>query len=354
MGLDQTVSVGSSSWRPDFIGKNAAELGDYLDRVSRSQALRLVAESALGMMVLREGYRVLEVGCGNGVFLSRLAKAVGASGHVCGIDHSPAFVAQAQARMISVGLDAAVTVQEADAYELPFAAGSFDAAHCERVLMHLGDPSKGLAEMKRVVRPGGSSPRNPTGLGFGSIASIGSAVARESAAEGAEVFLSGRHKANLDALAAQIVKDGRRAQAAVVDCSDSAAVNAYLAAIPGSVDLVYNAIGSRAHEYGNGKLAVELAIEQYMVAVDTIVKASFVTAQAGARRMSRQGSGVIVFVTGSPARAHVRTTAIGTAFGAIECLAENLAWELGRAGVRVVCLRTTPTSIRARSEKRSR
>ena len=46
--------------------------------------------------------------------------------------------------------------------------------------------------------------------------------------------------------------------------------------------------------------------------------------------------------TGSPARGHVPgATAIGTAFGAIESLTENLAIEVGPAGVRVVCLRTT-------------
>jgi 3-oxoacyl-[acyl-carrier protein] reductase len=51
---------------------------------------------------------------------------------------------------------------------------------------------------------------------------------------------------------------------------------------------------------------------------------------------------VIVFLTGSPARGHVEGgTAIGTAFGAIESLTENLAIEVGPSGVRVVCLRTT-------------
>jgi len=51
---------------------------------------------------------------------------------------------------------------------------------------------------------------------------------------------------------------------------------------------------------------------------------------------------VIIGLTGSPARGHVEGgTAIGTAFGAIETFLENLAFELGPKGVRVVCLRTT-------------
>jgi 3-oxoacyl-[acyl-carrier protein] reductase len=57
--------------------------------------------------------------------------------------------------------------------------------------------------------------------------------------------------------------------------------------------------------------------------------------------MIKRHSGVILFVTGSPARAHVPgATAIGAAFGAIENLTENLAFEVSPFGVRVVCLRT--------------
>jgi NAD(P)-dependent dehydrogenase (short-subunit alcohol dehydrogenase family) len=57
--------------------------------------------------------------------------------------------------------------------------------------------------------------------------------------------------------------------------------------------------------------------------------------------MVEQRSGVIVFVTGSPARGHVPGgTAIGAAYGAAETLTENLAIEVGPFGVRVGCVRT--------------
>src|SRR5262245_60710599 len=60
------------------------------------------------------------------------------------------------------------------------------------------------------------------------------------------------------------------------------------------------------------------------------------------RRSYKLSTLVIVFLTGSPARGHVEgATAIGTAFGAIESLTENLAIEVEPSGVRVVCLRTT-------------
>ena len=57
--------------------------------------------------------------------------------------------------------------------------------------------------------------------------------------------------------------------------------------------------------------------------------------------MVNQKSGVIIFVTGSPARPHVPgATAIGAAFSALENLTMNLAFEVSPLGVRVVCLRT--------------
>jgi hypothetical protein len=59
----------------------------------------------------------------------------------------------------------------------------------------------------------------------------------------------------------------------------------------------------------------------------------------------KQHSGVIIFLTGSPARGHVQgATAIGATFGAIESFMENLALEVSPAGVRAVCLRTTANS----------
>lgn len=179
---------------------------------------------------------------------------------------------------------------------------------------------------------------------FGAGGSIGSAVAKEFAAEGAEVFLSGRTKPNVEAVAKQIATSGGRAQATVIDALDDATVNEYIDAIvkqTGKIDIVFNATGPLAAEYGNTKRAVELAIDEFILPMTTVVKSQFITARAAARHMVKQHSGVIIFLTGSPARGHVEgATAIGAAFGAIESLTENLAIEVSPAGVRVVCLRT--------------
>lgn len=180
---------------------------------------------------------------------------------------------------------------------------------------------------------------------FGAGGSIGSAAAKEFAAEGAEVFLAGRNKSALSEEEDHIKALGGRAQVAVVDALDDLEVNEYIAGIvkqAGSIDMVFNATGPLVSSYGNGKTAVELTVEEFMVPLTTIVKSQFITARAAARHMLKQHSGVILFLTGSPARGHVQgATAIGAAFGAIESLSENMAVELSPSGVRVVCLRTT-------------
>jgi len=180
---------------------------------------------------------------------------------------------------------------------------------------------------------------------FGAGGSIGAAVAKEFAAEGAEVFLAGRTKSNVERVTKQIATNGGRAHAAVIDALDDAAVNEYVDGIvkqAGRIDISFNAVGPLAKEYGNGKNAVDLAIEEFMVPLTAVVKSHFITARAAARHMVKQRSGVIIFLTGSPARGHVEgATAIGAAFGAIESLTENLAVEISPSGVRVVCLRTT-------------
>ena len=180
---------------------------------------------------------------------------------------------------------------------------------------------------------------------FGGGGSIGAAVATQFAADGAEVFLAGRTAESVKAAAGQSEAGGGRAHADVVDALDAAAVEAYLQSVvarAGGVDIEFNATGPRASQYANGKPAADLPVEEFMVPVDTILKAQFITAAAAARQMLKQGSGVIIFLTGSPARPYTpATSGLGAAFGAVENLTRHLAIELSPAGVRVVCLRTS-------------
>lgn len=147
--------VSSADWQPEAVAQRHGEVSAYLAGVSATPALRMIADRTMALLALAPGERVLEVGCGTGVFLPLLARAVGPAGRVVGLDHAPTFVAEARAQIAAQGLGGYVVVEEGDASRLPFPDASFDAAHCERVLMHLDDPTIVLREMRRVVRPGG-------------------------------------------------------------------------------------------------------------------------------------------------------------------------------------------------------
>src|SRR5215472_8770137 len=129
---------------------------------------------------------------------------------------------------------------------------------------------------------------------FGAGGSIGAAVAKVFAAEGARVFLAGRTKASLEAVAEQITNAGGEAQATVVDALDDAGVNRYLDGVAkqaGKIDIAVDLTGPLASEYGNGKIAVELPVDEFMTALTTIVRSHFITARAAARHMINQKSG---------------------------------------------------------------
>lgn len=90
------------------------------------------------------GKDLLEVGCGTGLLLGRAA-AIGRS--ALGVDLSHNMLARARAR--------GLPVVQGSATELPIATASCDVAFSFKVLAHLADPTRALAEMARVVRPGG-------------------------------------------------------------------------------------------------------------------------------------------------------------------------------------------------------
>jgi ubiquinone/menaquinone biosynthesis C-methylase UbiE len=98
---------------------------------------------------VREGQRVLDVGCGPGALVSKLAEIVGAES-VAGLDPSEPFVQAARARVPG----ARILVGSAES--IPFADGEFDAMLSQLVVNFLADPDQGLREMSRVTRPGGT------------------------------------------------------------------------------------------------------------------------------------------------------------------------------------------------------
>jgi ubiquinone/menaquinone biosynthesis C-methylase UbiE len=98
------------------------------------------------------GRRVLEVGCGLGDDAAALANRVAPGGSVVAIDGSQAMIDAARKRH---GQLAGLSFEVADAAQLPFEDASFDACRIDRVLQHIADPARPIAEMTRVLRPGG-------------------------------------------------------------------------------------------------------------------------------------------------------------------------------------------------------
>jgi ubiquinone/menaquinone biosynthesis C-methylase UbiE len=122
----------------------AAEAYDqYMGSWSRSLAPQLA-----DLAGVRSGLRALDVGCGPGALTSELVTRLGPAA-VAAVDPSASFVAAARAR--NPGVD----VRLAAADKLPFGDGAFDAALAQLVVHFMADPVAGLAEMRRVTRPGG-------------------------------------------------------------------------------------------------------------------------------------------------------------------------------------------------------
>ncbi|HEX8930026.1 MAG TPA: SDR family oxidoreductase [Actinomycetota bacterium] len=183
---------------------------------------------------------------------------------------------------------------------------------------------------------------------YGGGGSIGGAVARAFAREGATVHLAGRTMAPLEAVADEIRSAGGKAETAQVDALDEAQVDRHadaVAASAGSLDISFNLI---THGDVQGTPLAEMRLADFERPVVNAVRTMFLTARAAARHMIPQGSGVIlVFGGDGPPQEGLYLGGLQVAFSAQEALRRNLSSELGPHGIRVVTLRTggVPESI---------
>ena len=177
---------------------------------------------------------------------------------------------------------------------------------------------------------------------YGGGGSIGGAVARAFAAEGARVFLAGRTMEQLEAVAEEIRGAGGAVETAQVDALDESAVNRHadaVAAEAGRLDISFNLI---THPHTHGVPLAEMDVDDFMAPVETAARTTFLTARAAARHMIAQRSGVILAFGGPGDRSGpLRDYFLGgtqVAFDAIETIRRQLALELGQYGIRVVTL----------------
>jgi NAD(P)-dependent dehydrogenase (short-subunit alcohol dehydrogenase family) len=176
---------------------------------------------------------------------------------------------------------------------------------------------------------------------YGGNGSVGGAVARAFACEGARVFLAGRTLATLDEVAEEISASGGVAETAQLDALDEQAVDEHadtVAERAGSIDIAFNAI---FNDDVQGKPLIEMPFEHFARPITKAMRNQFLTARAVARHMVDQGSGVILTITGGYREAFPTIGGTVVAWAAIEAQCRQWACELGPQGIRVVWLRTT-------------
>jgi NAD(P)-dependent dehydrogenase (short-subunit alcohol dehydrogenase family) len=161
---------------------------------------------------------------------------------------------------------------------------------------------------------------NKVAVIYGAGGSIGGAVSRAFAAEGATVFAAGREVDALD-------------ERAVDDHLDQVIAEA------GRIDISFNAVGIPDADIVGTPL-VDLDVDTFARPILSYATSYFVTARAAARRMLPNGSGVIMRVTATHARTGIPLVGgYGPAMAAMEALTRGLSAELAPHGVRVVGLR---------------
>lgn len=133
-------------------GSRAPVTQQVLDAAAAHPVISADKLRSCELLGLGRGDRVLDVGCGPGYDLKNLVDVVGPDG-VYGMDLKMSTLIEARRRLAADGIH--IPLARASALCLPYASNSFDAVRAERLLQHVADPQKAVAEMVRVLRPGG-------------------------------------------------------------------------------------------------------------------------------------------------------------------------------------------------------
>lgn len=124
----------------------------YMDTAAGTAVGLDYKQRFVGALDVGPGHAVVDIGCGPGTDLARLADAVGARGSVIGVDRDPRMLDEAGRRLAD---RANVGLRSGDIHDLPLADASVDRARVDRVMQHVMDPAKAMVEVRRVLRPGG-------------------------------------------------------------------------------------------------------------------------------------------------------------------------------------------------------
>lgn len=133
-------------------------IASHYDRLNHLMSLglhRVWRRQAVQHLLARGGREFLDIGCGTGD-VALMILQTGSTARVTGIDPATGMLALAMAKTRKAGLMERAVYQEGDALALPYPAGAFDGIACAFVLRNLTDRARAFAEMRRVLRPGGT------------------------------------------------------------------------------------------------------------------------------------------------------------------------------------------------------
>jgi ubiquinone/menaquinone biosynthesis C-methylase UbiE len=150
MEADETHALGYERVDDD---PNVSVLLETMEATGRWEATLRLRAWERGQLNLTPGQRLLDVGCGLGDAALALADDLGSDGEIVGIDASAEMIAGARSRARTARCRVRFTI--GDALELAEPNSTFDTARSERTLQWLTDPKAAVAEMARVLRPGG-------------------------------------------------------------------------------------------------------------------------------------------------------------------------------------------------------
>ncbi|MEO7140869.1 MAG: SDR family oxidoreductase [Ferruginibacter sp.] len=176
---------------------------------------------------------------------------------------------------------------------------------------------------------------------YGAGGAVGEAVAMAFASEGARVFLVGRNIKPIIEISDRIKLAGGRAHIARVDALNASEVEEHLSLVMSEyqkIDISFNLVSINDVQ---GIPLLELPSADFLSPVNTAMNTQFITATAAARHMIKNKAGIILMLSANAAKKPtINSGGFGIACAAIESLSRQLAKELGRFNIRVICLRS--------------
>jgi demethylmenaquinone methyltransferase/2-methoxy-6-polyprenyl-1,4-benzoquinol methylase len=151
----ERIPVTEKKRRVGHVFDSVADRYDVMNDLMSFGLHRLWKRQALALAGIRRGQQVLDLASGTGDLALALARQVGPRGHVIASDINLSMLSLGRDRLIDAGAGSTVDAVLADAEKLPFPDRSFDRVTIAFGLRNVTDKAAALAEMRRVLRPGG-------------------------------------------------------------------------------------------------------------------------------------------------------------------------------------------------------